>query len=408
MALSCAAKEQHVVVNYQQEACIVGIGTSEFGFDLGKSPLRLQAEAFREAVGDAGIARQQIDGLCTAHGAPGGVDYDEFVLAAGLNIRWASQMSTHGRWATSLVVQSALAVSAGLANYIAIANTVGGGKSYGEQSRMLGGDWTREGLRDVGGSHGEWDVHGLDTPGAATALVAKRYMQRYGATPEHLGTIAVSQRTHALGNPQAIMRDRPMSLTDYLEQPVIVAPFRRPDYCLANGGSTCLIITTRERARDLSRAPVVVAGFQNIRASRDDYVLFSRPGLGVGISPEGPYIAPATEEVYTMAGVTRKEVKGLYCYDSFSSNVWMVLERFGFCGEGEAFRYVESEGIGLDSPLPVNTNGGLLSEGHLSGYAHLIEMVRQVRGEAGGRQISEADVVQWIAPWGDSLIFTKA
>jgi acetyl-CoA acetyltransferase len=366
----------------------------------------LQVEAFRAALEDAGLHRDQIDGFCTAFGAPGGVDYDEFVLVAGLNLRWTTQLRTHGRWATTNLAQSALAVSVGLADYIAIANTSGGGRGYGQYLWTLGGDLSREGFRDAGGSHGEWDIHGFDTPGAATALVAKRYMQKYGAKPEQLGLVAVTEREHATRNPRAIMRDRPMTIDDYLEQPIIAAPFRRADYCLVNGGSTCLIVTTRERASDLKQTQAVIAGFQGERASRDDYILFSRPGLGVGISAEGPYTAPANEEAYSMAGISRNEVKGLYCYDSFSSNVWMVLERFGFCAEGEAFSYIESEGISLGSPLPVNTNGGLMSEGHLSGYAHLVEMVEQLRGAAGDRQIKGADVLQWATPWGDSLILT--
>ena len=107
-----------------------------------------------------------------------------------------------------------------------------------------------------------------------------------------------------------------------------------------------------------------------------------------------------------MAGVTREDLDGLYVYDSFSSNLWMVLERFGFCAEGEAPSWVEKSGLGVGSDLPVNTNGGLMAEGDFTGYAHLIEMVRQLRGSAGERQIADASVLQWATPWGDSLILT--
>jgi acetyl-CoA acetyltransferase len=393
---------------YQREACIAGVGTSDsFGFSLDKSPLALQGEALRAALADCGLPKSAIDGVATSHGAPRGVDYEEFVLAAGLDIRWASQLWTHGRWAAATVTQAALAVTAGLADYVAVADTTTTARGYGRHLARLGGGNAAEGLRDVGGGHGEWDVHGLDTPGSATALVAQAYMDAYGATPDHLADVAIAFREHANANPMAIMRDKKMTRQSYFAEPVIAGPFRRADYCLSNEGSVCLIVTTRERARDLAKEPAVIAGMAGIRASRDDYVLFARPGLGVGIQRQRPLEATGEAAIYSMAGVAAGELSGLYVYDSFGSNLWMVLERFGFCGEGEAPHYVRDAGIGLGSALPVNTNGGLMSEAHLSGYGHLVEMTRQLRGEAGPRQIDGAVAVQWATPRGDSLILTK-
>jgi acetyl-CoA acetyltransferase len=394
---------------YRGEACIAGVGTSEsFGFSLGRSPLRLQAEALRAALGDCGLPKDAIDGIATSHGAPRGVDYEEFVLAAGLDIRWASQMWSHGRWAAATVTEAALAVTAGLADYIAVADATTTARGYGQHLTALRGGNAVEGLRDVGGGHGEWDIHGVDTPGAATALVAQAYMDAYGATEGHLADIAVAFREHANANPMAIMNGKKMTRQSYFEEPVIAGPFRRADYCLSSEGAACLIVTTRDRARDLASEPAVIAGMAGIRASRDDYVLFARPGLGAGIQRRHPLAAPAEPGVYPMAGIGRADVDGLYIYDSFGSNLWMVLERFGFCGEGEAPGYIRDTGIGLgSSPMPVNSNGGLMSEAHLSGYGHIVEMVRQLRGAAGQRQIDGASAVQWATPRGDSLILTK-
>jgi acetyl-CoA acetyltransferase len=187
-----------------------------------------------------------------------------------------------------------------------------------------------------------------------------------------------------------------------------VGPFRRPDFCLSSEGATCLIVTTRERGEALAKPPVRIAGIEGLRASRDESVLFGRPGLGVGVGREFPLIDAATSAVYDRAGVQRRDVDGLYVYDSFSSNVWMVLEGFGFCSEGEAGSYVRQAGIGMRSALPVNSNGGLLSEAHLLGIGHLIEMVRQLRGQAGARQIPDAQVLQWATPIGDSIILSAA
>jgi acetyl-CoA acetyltransferase len=393
---------------YGRQACIAGAGTSDaFGFSLGKSPLTLQAEALRAALDDCGLAKAAIDGVATSHGAPRGVDYEEFVLAAGLDVRWASQMWSHGRWAATTVTDAALAVTAGLADYVAVADTTTTARGYGRHLSGLGGGNAAEGLRDVGGGHGEWDIHGLDTPGAATALAAQAYMDAYGATAGHLADIALAFREHANANPMAIMRDKKMTRQSYFDEPVIAGPFRRADYCLSNEGSVCLIVTTLERARDLAARPAVIAGLSGVRASRDDYVLFARPGLGVGIQRRHPFAVRDEPRLYGMAGVSRGEISGLYVYDSFGSNLWMVLERFGFCGEGEAPHYVRETGIGMGSAMPVNTNGGLMSEAHLSGYGHLVEMVRQLRGVAGPRQIEDAAAVQWATPRGDSVILTK-
>jgi acetyl-CoA acetyltransferase len=391
-----------------KQACIVGVGTNErFGFDLGKSPMRLQAEAFNSALADAGLARDDIDGFATAHGSPSGVDYEEFTAAMGLNCRYIDQAWAHGRWATGLVAHAGLAVMAGLADYVAIANTGVAPKGYGRHLKGLGGSSTHEGLRDTGGGHGEWDMHGIDTPGSATALVAQRYMDKYGATSDDLARICVGYRGNAAKNPIAVMRDKPLSMESYYDEPVIAGPFRRCDYSLRNEGSTCLIVTTVERARDLPKPAAIIAGVQSIQSNRDNYVMFSRPGLGAGFSREYPYEGE-TQAVYGMAGVSREDVDALYVYDSFASNLWMILERFGFCGEGEAPGWVAKQGLGFDDVLPVNTNGGLMSEGHQAGYAHIVEMVRQMRGEAGERQVDGASVTQWTTPWGDSLILTAA
>jgi acetyl-CoA acetyltransferase len=390
------------------DVCIVGVGTSEaFGFDLGKSPLALQAEAFAAALADSGVEAGAIDGFITPKGAPRGVDYEEFVLAVGLNVRWASQLWAHGRWATTTILEAAMVIQAGLARTVAIATSSVTGRGYGRHLKGLGEAAVHEGRRDIGGGHGEYDVHGLDTPGAATALVAGSYMARYGAAAADLANIAVAFRRNAAQNPMAIMRAKPLTTEAYFAEPLIVEPFRRADYCLASEGATCLILTSLDRARDLAAAPVRIAAGEGVHAGRDDYIVFARPGMGVGPSREAPFTDDSCREVYARAGLGPADVDALYLYDSFTSNTWMTLERFGFCAEGEAWRYVAEHGLDLGSPLPVNTNGGLLSEAHLLGYGHVIEMVRQLRGAAGPRQVENAEVVQWATPRGDSLILTR-
>lgn len=396
------------VLDISRKACIVGIGTSDaFGLVLDRSPLRLQVEGFRAALADAGLEKSDVDGFATAHGAPQGVDYDEFAIQAGCDFRWITQLWAHGRWASTLVAQAALAVSTGLADCVAVANTVTTTKGYARHLDRLGGGGAEEAFRDVGGGHGEAGPYGLDTPGAATAVAAQRYMERYGARSEDLAVGPITFRKHARLNPMAIMRGRDLTLEDYLASPPLVGPFRLFDYCLRNEGSVCFLVTTEERAKGLRQQPVYIAGLQGARASRDDSIMFARPGLGIGFTDQYAF-KPAPVLAYQMAAVDQNDVDALYLYDSFSSNLWMILERFGFCAEGEAFEWVRGGRIELGGELPVNTNGGLHSEAHLSGYAHLVEMVRQLRGQAGPRQVPDAQVLQWATPWGDSVVLTRS
>ncbi len=391
--------------DFKNQACIVGVGTSAFARSLDESPLALQIQAFKAALDDAGLERDDIDGYHTAHGAPGGLDYEQFSVQTGSSFRWVNQNWTHGRWTSTSMAHAAFAVGSGLANYVVVANTYTSGRGYGRHWPPSRRGWS-EGVRDIGGGHGELDYHGLDTPGSGTALLAREYMDRYGATSEELGAVAVAFRKHANMNPQAMMYDRPMTLDDYMESRLIAPPFRLFDYCLTSEGSVCLIVTTPERARDLRKTPVSITSHQGVQSSRDSFHLFGRPGLGVGPQREFDYEA-GLQPVYAMADVTHNDVDALYSYDAFSSNLWMVLERFGFCPAGEAHSWIQGGRIELGGELPVNTNGGMMSEADCTGYNHLAEMTRQLRGECGERQVEGAEVLQWATPSGDSLILTR-
>lgn len=393
------------VFDMKDQACIVGVGASEWGRVVNKSPILLQAEAFKAALADAGLERDDIDGFSTAHGAPEGADYDEFAAHLGCTFRWVNQNWTHGRWASTSVAYATFAVCAGLANYVVIMNTALNRQGYGRHFPHGSGGWN-EGLRDVGGGQGQVNYVGLDTPGSATALAMRDYMNRYGATSEELGSVAVAHRKHANLDPKAVMHGRPMTLDDYMESRLLTPPLRLFDYCLVNEAAVALIVTTAERARDLRKTPVYISGHQGIQTSRDDFVIFARPGLGVGFQREYEYEA-GPQPVYGMAGVEQEDVDGVYIYDAFSPSVWFTLERFGFTKPGEAHEFTQEGRIELGGALPVNTNGGMLSGCYLYGYNHMMEMTEQLRGEAGERQIPDAEALQWMTPFGDSLILTK-
>ena len=184
----------------------------------------------------------------------------------------------------------------------------------------------------------------------------------------------------------------------------VVAPLRLFDCCLVSDGAAVVLVTSAERARNLRKPPVYLSGMQGIRSGRDEFI-FAPPGLVINQQAPGRVTPKAADaEAYRMAGIERDDIDGLYTYDAFTPLILFVLERFGFCRPGEAHEWVENGRIELGGDLPVNTSGGLLSEAHVSGWNSIAEMVRQLRREAGERQIDHARHLQWATVWGDSVI----
>jgi len=383
------------------DAVIAGIGASEFGRGLPDSQLKLAAKAFKAALEDAGLERKDVDGLSIHMGAPIGLDYDRVAEGLGLDIRYVNQCWLHGRFVTNALQHAALAVSAGMANVVACVTSI----NMTRERAVLGGPGDIEGNREEGGTHGENPPFGLTAPAGGAALSMQRYMALYGATSEKLAAVPISIRNHALLNPDAIMKEE-LTLERHQTSRMVVDPLRLYDCCMISDGAVVTLVTTAERARDMRQKPVRIAGMQGIRSGRDEFI-FAPPGLGIGPQKTTDIRSrPIDLEVYAASGVERSDVKAVYTYDAFSPLVLFVLERYGFCGPGEAIDFVQEGRIGPGGELPVNTNGGLLSEAHIAGTSHIREMVRQLRGTAGPRQIAGADVLQWATVWGDSIIMT--
>ncbi len=196
-----------------------------------------------------------------------------------------------------------------------------------------------------------------------------------------------------------------MTLADHAVARRIVEPLGLFDCCLVSDGAVVVLVTRADRARDLAKPPVYISGMQGIRSGPDEFI-FAPPGLGINQQRPGRVTPRAIDgDVYHMAGIEREAIAGLYTYDAFTPLVIFVLERFGFAAPGEGHEFVEDGGIRLGGRLPVNTNGGLMSEAHVSGWNHIAEITRQLRGEAGPRQIEGATHLQWGTLWGDSVVF---
>lgn len=384
------------------KVAIVGIGQSEFGRNLPRSQLALGATALRNALADSGLERADIDGLSLHMGWPLGADYDRVAEVYGLEVDYVHQAWTHGRFVTAALQHAAMAIATGMATTVACITAV----SFTRERHILGGPGDTEGMREQGATHGENPVFGLTSPAAGAAFAMQRYMALYGVAGAELAAVPVALREHARLNPHALMQ-KPLTVEDHQSSRMIVDPLRLYDCSLISDGAVVALLTTAERARDLRARPVRVTGMQGIRSGRDEFI-FAPPNLGINQQPSAR-ATPRERDlaVFRRAGIGAGDVQGFYTYDAFSPLVLFALERFGFCGPGEAAAFVAGGRIGPGGALPVNTSGGLLSEAHVCGWNIIAEMVRQLRGEAGPRQIPDAAVLQWGTCWGDSVILQR-
>lgn len=365
------------------EACIVGVGNTDYRADFLVKPsdsspdsYGLAAEAFRRALADSGLDKGDIDGLVV--GPTLAMERTGEVL--GLNTRFTAQAD-----AVNAVLQAMLAINAGLADCIALVY----GNNQRSASTQYGGPSAMGGERFL--AYIYYAPWGLTSQGALYAMMTNRYMAETGFTPADLGQIAVAERAFARLNNNAIATEE-LSLQSYLDSRMICEPLRRPDYCLVNDGGVALIVTTRDRARKASKPMVAIAGVGASDLHRDATSL--RPRF---LDFYHTAHAETAEQVYRMAGVGPEEIDLLQIYDSFSIHVPVALEGFGFCRIGDAARFIANGAIGPGGTLPVNTSGGMLSESYMQGWNHQVEAVRQLRGEAGDRQVPRARHAQYIS-----------
>jgi acetyl-CoA acetyltransferase len=211
-------------------------------------------------------------------------------------------------------------------------------------------------------------------------------MHEYGLRPEELGAIAVSQRAHAARTPNALVRD-PLTIEDYLAQPLLADPLRKLDCCLINDGGTAYVMTSVERARHLRKPPVVVAGtgFGYKPVTQAQYFTQSADLLSSAATKSGP-------RAFKAAGLGPSDIDIAEIYDCFTISMLIQLEDLGFAPKGEGGALAASGALGPGGSLPVNTHGGLLSQSYMVGAGHVIEAVRQLRGERGDAQVGGAEV----------------
>jgi acetyl-CoA acetyltransferase len=384
------------------KAAITGIGMVPPSRPQSLSGMRLAGLATRDALADAGLEPGQIDGLVVQHGSPVGPDYDTFCQYLGLSVGMATQTWPHGRY-TGLAIQlAAMMVEQGMATHVACVN--GYQRSSGTIGGMAWQNWEEEN-RTGGGPHGEEPAVGLTAPMSQAAMALRAYVETYHVDRERLYEVAAAQRRNAARNPVALYRDE-ITEADYRDSRHIIEPLRRLDCAPVTEGGSCVIVSRLESARTLPNRPVRVLGIQGLPSGRGEFI-WSRPGLGLSMQDYDPSLAVANP-VYERAGIRPADVNVFASYDSFAPLVWFGLERFGFCAPGTAPDFIADRGIAFDEAFPVNTGGGMLSEGSKAGWGHIVELVRQLRGTAGERQVPDAEIGQWGPCFGDSIVFAAA
>ncbi len=367
----------------KDKCVIVGVGETPYTRGTDKTSVRLHLEAPFNAIEDAGLSPQDIDAYLEVTAGQAGVLHEHIISNLGIrDLRYYAAHRQGGAGAVAGVTSAVLAISAGVANYALIT----AGRS-GFSDRVQRVSLSAEGPYTSGHRKFARDFEspfGVFAPVQLFAFYLRRHMYEYHTTSRQFGAIAVACRKHAMLNPKAVMR-KPMTIEDHQNSRMVVDPLRLFDCCLETDGAGAFIITSAERARNLRHRPVYIMG---IAQGSPDYP-FSEINK---IVPEIPGVRKAAKRAFTMAAVTPKDVDVDEIYDAFTGVCLIGIEDVGFCKKGEGGPFVEGGRIELGGELPINTHGGLLSEAHVSGVNHIIEAVRQLRGDCGERQVKNAEI----------------
>ncbi|MEP7205656.1 MAG: thiolase family protein [Casimicrobiaceae bacterium] len=362
----------------KDRTAIVGVGASAQGTFPDSDPYSLAITAFRAALGDCGLTKHDIDGLIVQ--GPGNVSFVRMAEMLGMDPVIGANFDVGGLATGPLMQHAAMLIATGMCETVALLY----GNASRTEGRKFGGDTVVTPGREYSSA---FYYYGLTSPGAASAFQARIHFDTYGSTSRQLAAVPIAQRKHAMLNPQAIKKE-PLTVEQHQASRFICEPLHVYDYCLINDGGVAVIMTTAERARDLKQKPVYVSGIGRQDTGRGS----SLPNTTLWRDT----MPRAAEMVYAMADVSRNDIDALMIYDSFSINIWLSLENFGFCKPGEAGSFTQDGRIELGGPLPVNTHGGHLSESYMQGWLHQVEAVRQLRGECGPRQVPDCSIVQYI------------
>jgi acetyl-CoA acetyltransferase len=361
------------------QVAIIGIGLSPVGKVPGRSPLWLAAAAAKEALADAGIQKSEIDGVLASPAMA--AQFHRFSVAFseyfGVQPTFSNTLQVSGATAATMFNIAAAAIHGGLAETVLV---VGG-------DSLLSGLTPELALRSLTESRDQQYEMPFGIPVANTfAMTAHRHMKEFGTTPEQLARVAVTQRQHAARTPGA-QQTAPITVEDVLNSKMVTTPYRKLDCSLISDGGAAFVLTSAERAKALGiEMPIYILGGGECYTHEHIFLMPSLTTTGA---------VQSSGKAYAMAGYGPKDMHTAGVYDCFTGTVIMMLEDLGFCPKGEGGRFVADGQMTYGGQIPSNTHGGLLSFAH-SGIPgslfHFHEVVAQLRGECGERQVTGAEL----------------
>lgn len=341
-------------------AVIAGIGQTDFGKLPGRSTVSMNIEACRNALADAGIEKDMVDGLYVK--CPTSLIESfygqKLAEAMGLQPRVGGVWDQGGAANTSQIGMAAMAIEAGLCDVALV--------TFADNPRS----GTPQAYRKPKGINGMYGWFGVPS---GYAMLAQRHMAEHGTTSEQLGAIAVAIRKHGAANPRAQLR-KAITLDEHQASRWIVEPLHRDDCCLISDGAAAVVVMSAERAKQLQIDDAVpILGFGQGQTS---WEVEQRPSLTSTVARQ------SAETAFAMAGLKPSDIDVAQLYDCFTITVAILLEDYGFCPPGQAGKFVENGGLEVGGALPTNTSGGLLSETGMPGMQLVLEAVRQLRGQS--------------------------
>lgn len=365
-----------------RKAAIIGVGETDYYLDYraerAKAPgyeppttEGLVQTAFERALAESGLSRGDIDGLSLSF-TYGGPDPDTMAQMLGINPHFRIN---NGNIMAGPLPVVCTAIAEGKCDTVAMI--------YAVASRAIGrqyGGNTYVGGQGAPSSYYYYHPWGWSSQAAHWALMFRYYQETYGATEADLGAVALQLRQNAMLNPNAVMQ-APLSLQQYLKSRYIVRPLHLFDLCVVNDGAVCLIVRRADMARDLPHTPVLVAGWAETKVKHNKMHAMVRERLA-------PIMQEAGRQALAMAGMGLSDIQHFEGYDASSFHLINQLEGFGFVEPGAGLAFCQAGQMAIGGTLPVNTSGGNLSGSYMHGWSQIVEVVRQLRHEAGPRQIA--------------------
>ena len=361
--------------NHADDGCaIVGVGATPFTRDSGVSVLSLATEASLAAIQDAGMVPNDIDGIVRCESDEAHVN--DLADALGISeLSFWGAVEGGGAAPCGMVGLACAAIASGRARSVLVYRALNG------RSGFRFGQGQGDGSTGGNATYDEYFIPwGLTAFGQMFALMARRHMHEYGTTPEQLGSIALAVRRRANANPAAQMYGRPMTMDDYLASRVISDPLRLFDYCLESDGACAVVVTSKERAADCPQPPaaVLATAQSSIPGPQPGQSFTSLMRTNITTQPS----SACANRLYKRAGIGADDIDVAQFYDCFTITVLLQLEDYGFCKKGEGGPFAASGALEINGSLPINTAGGHLSEAYIHGLNHVVEGVKQIRGQS--------------------------